>query len=275
MTACAWAFRGHTAPSRSSGAGVASGSAVGGRQGGTRVNGRAKSETVAATFDDASTAYASEINAAMSFSGLDVDRFAKAKAERLIALGRARLGDPATLRVLDLGCGIGTFDRHLAGAFGALHGLDISADSIAHARAANPSCTYAIYDGAVAPYESGTFDLVFAACVIHHVPPENWAAFAAEMRRMLRPGGLAVVFEHNPFNPLTRLVVSRCAFDADAVLLSPRTLRRLMVAAGFTQVESRSIFTLPPISPLLVRADGLFAALPFGTQHELVAKAEG
>lgn len=237
------------------------------------VTGQAKTDSVAATFDDVSAAYAKEINTAMAFSGLDVDRFAKAKADRLIELARTELGDPAKLTVLDLGCGVGTFHRHLVGAFGALHGLDVSASSIELARAANPSCTYAVYDGSVAPYEAGTFDLIFAACVIHHVPPENWPGFAADMRRMLRPGGLAVVFEHNPYNPLTRHVVSRCAFDEDAVLLSPGTLRRLMAGAGFTEVRSRSIFTLPPLAPSLVRLDKLFGALPFGAQHELTAKA--
>lgn len=239
------------------------------------MSGQAKSDTVAATFDDVSAAYAKEINTAMAFSGLDVDRFAKAKADRLIELARAELGDPATLTVLDLGCGVGTFHRHLEGAFRALHGLDVSASSIDLARAANPACTYAVYDGSVAPYESGTFDLIFAACVIHHVPPENWPAFAAEMQRMLRPGGLAVVFEHNPYNPLTRLVVSRCEFDEDAVLLSPGTLRKLMAGAGFKDVRSRSIFTLPPVSPAIARLDKLFAGLPFGAQHEMTARAAG
>lgn len=239
------------------------------------MSGQVKLDSVAATFDDVSAAYAKEINTAMAFSGLDVDRFAKAKAERLIELARTEIGDPATLTVLDLGCGVGTFHRHLEGAFRELHGLDVSASSIDLARAANPGCTYAVYDGSVAPYGNGTFDLVFAACVIHHVPPENWSRFAAEMHRILRPGGLAVVFEHNPFNPLTRLVVSRCEFDEDAVLLSPRTLTRLMDGAGFKEVKSRSIFTVPPLSPVFTRIDKLFASLPFGAQHELTARAAG
>ena len=33
---------------------------------------------------------------------------------------------------------------------------------------------------------------------------------------MTKPGGLVVVFEHNPYNPLTRLVVRRCEFGEDA-----------------------------------------------------------
>ncbi|QIB32702.1 class I SAM-dependent methyltransferase [Ancylobacter pratisalsi] len=231
------------------------------------------SDAVATTFDEASAAYAREVNDAMAFSGLSVDRFAAAKAERLKQLARAAFGDPAQIAVLDLGCGIGTFHRYLDHTFGALHGLDVSPASIELARAANPHCTYAVYDGVHAPYEDGAFDLIFVACVIHHVPVPDWPGFAAQMRRLLKPGGLAVVFEHNPFNPLTRLVVSRCAFDADAVLLSPRTLRGLMAEAGFTDIRSRSIFTLPPLSALCTRLDPLFARLPFGAQYEMTARA--
>lgn len=229
--------------------------------------------TASTTFDAASADYAKEVNDAIAFLGLDVARFAEAKAERLTELARTQFATPASLKVLDLGCGIGMFHRHLAGAFGELHGLDVSASSIAIARAANPWCSYAVYDGTRAPYGDGTFDLIFTACVIHHVPLEGRHAFAAEMRRMLRPGGLAVVFEHNPFNPLTRLGVARCPFDADAVLISPGALRRLMAGAEFNEVRARSLFTLPPLTPAVIRLDRLFAALPLGAQYELTARA--
>ena len=54
------------------------------------------------------------------------------------------------------------------------------------------------------------------------------------MRRVVRPGGLVCVIEHNPLNPLTRsLAVSRCEFDSDAVLLGASTTRKLMAAGGF------------------------------------------
>ena len=34
--------------------------------------------------------------------------------------------------------------------------------------------------------------------------------------------------KHNPLNPLTRLVVSRCEFDRDAVLLTAKAAKRLL-----------------------------------------------
>jgi SAM-dependent methyltransferase len=201
---------------------------------------RRSASQAAATFDSASAAYAKDVNDAIA--------------------------------LLDLGCGVGMFHRHLSD-FGALHGLDVSGASVAIARAANPSRSYAIYDGSSAPYADRAFDLIFTACVIHHVAPADRPAFLGEMRRMLRPGGLAVVFEHNPFNPLTRLGVARCAFDANAVLISSRALGRLLARAGFGNVTARSLFTLPPLAPALIRLDRHLAGLPFGAQYELVAEA--
>jgi SAM-dependent methyltransferase len=238
-----------------------------------KANANSQQSVVASTFDEASTGYEQQVNGAMAFSGLEVDHFAHAKADRLKALAQRTLGSLSSLSVLDMGCGVGAFHRHLKSTFYALHGLDVSTASIEVARNGNPQCHYHIYDGKVAPFEDGAFDLVFAACVIHHVPPENWPSFVAEIKRLLRPGGMMVVFEHNPFNPLTRLVVSGCEFDRDAVLLSPRKLRSLAVQAGFSEIVSRSIFTLPPVSPLLIRLDSLFGRLPFGSQHQLIARA--
>ena len=60
------------------------------------------------------------------------------------------------------------------------------------------------------PVPDASVDVVFAICVVHHVPPAHWGAFAAEMARVLRPGGVAAIFEHNPLNPVTRRVVSNC-----------------------------------------------------------------
>ena len=57
------------------------------------------------------------------------------------------------------------------------------------------------------------------------------------MARVLRPGGIAAIFEHNPLNPLTRRVVSNCVFDEDAVLLRRRRARGLLRQAGLVPVR--------------------------------------
>jgi SAM-dependent methyltransferase len=215
--------------------------------------------------------YREAVEQSISFSGRDVDYFAEHKAMHLAALARRHLGDPSTLSALDLGCGIGATDAFLRGAFGELHGADIAAEAIERAAAMNPEVTYTPYDGVRLPYDDGAFDLAFTVNVLHHVPIGARAGFAGEMARVLRPGGLAVVIEHNKFNPLTTLAVSRCEFDEDAVLLTRRTTTHLLRDAGLRAVERRYILFAPVSAPRAVAMDRWLHWLPLGGQYYVVA----
>ena len=144
--------------------------------------------------------------------------------------------------------------------FSSLSGCDISAESIARAREENPGVAYAAYSGPSLPYADGTFDLAFAVCVAHHVPPEHWPDFFDEMRRVVRPGGAVAVIEHNPFNPLTRLAVLRCPFDEDAVLISRRKAGRLFQAAGLSEIEGEHFLMFPFANAFARKVEGWFSA---------------
>jgi hypothetical protein len=106
---------------------------------------------------------------------------------------------------------------------------------------------------------------------MHHVPPPQWESFVAEAHRVVVPGGLMLVFEHNPFNPLTQYVVRSCDLDKDAVLLRPAKLRRMFTAAGFTDAYTRTIISVPPAGRFLTNLDSLLGNLPFGAQYYLSA----
>jgi hypothetical protein len=92
------------------------------------------------------------------------------------------------------------------------------------------------------------------------------------MRRVLRPGGLALIVEHNPLNPITRLVVSRCAFDEDAVLLRIGESEQLLRTARLEPVERRYILIVPSDSGPAQRLERAFGGLPFGAQYFVAAK---
>jgi hypothetical protein len=99
------------------------------------------------------------------------------------------------------------------------------------------------------------------------LPPGNWAAFAAEMKRVVRPGGLVAVFEHNPLNPLTRVSVSRCPFDEDVTLLRAGTTARLMTEAGLQPVERRFFYFLPVRDVATSRIERALRGVPLGAQY--------
>lgn len=221
-----------------------------------------------AQFDAYATGYADEVNKSLAFlGGVKVDYFTRVKAGTMLDLVSAHFGKSKGLDLLDVGCGVGQFHPLLAPHFASVTGIDMSAASVAEAAARNPQVRYDSYDGAALPYADASFDAAMTVCVMHHVPPAQWPAFAAELRRVVRPGGMVAVFEHNPVNPLTLRVVNNCEFDADAVLLRQRQVRDLLSGAGCRDVRSRAILSIPSTGPLTRRIDRALGVLGIGAQY--------
>jgi len=218
-------------------------------------------------FDTWKDTYRTELDKAIAFSGQQADYFTELKARALIEVSRRRVGDPATLTALDVGCGVGLTDTYLTPEFAQVIGVDISEGVLERAATANPTAQFRLFDGRRIPLPGESVDVVFAICVVHHLPPEQWRSFAREMARVLRPGGLAVIFEHNPFNPLTRHVVSNCVFDGDAVLLRRRVAVSLLRDAGLVAGESRYIAFFPFRSRAITSVEGALRSVPFGAQY--------
>ena len=93
------------------------------------------------------------------------------------------------------------------------------------------------------------------------------------MQRVTRPGGIVVIAEHNPLNPLTRYVVGRCEFDGDAVLLSRRETDRTLRSAGLSEFECRYILFFPWRGSGLRRLELSLGRVPLGAQYLVTAKA--
>ena len=217
-------------------------------------------------FDSYRGNYRDVVQSSIDFSGLPHSFFIRAKADLLRELIARRLG-PEKPAMLDVGCGVGSFHPLLRGMVGRLSGIDVSSASIARARADNGDVDYRAFDGRSFPLDDASFDLVTAICVLHHVAPAEWAHFMNEMRRVVRPGGLICVIEHNPLNPLTRLAVARCEFDRDAVLLGAGKARKLMAAGGLREIGARYFLLLPWEVKPARRVEGALRNVPLGAQY--------
>lgn len=223
-------------------------------------------------FDKFADSYSADMARAIDFCGQEHEYFTRRKVEELVDLARRRLGDPASLTMLDVGCGVGATDELLAPHVGALHGVDPAAEAIERATAANPTVTYQAYDGKTLPYDDASVDLAFAICVLHHVDVQHRPQFASELRRVVRPGGLAIVFEHNPYNPLTQRVVRNCEFDEGVVLLNRRTVQRFLRGAGLEPVEARFVIFSPYDKRWVPGVERRIGWLPAGAQHYVAAR---
>lgn len=227
---------------------------------------------VAEDFDAIVENYNDKIDSAVSFAGVEHKFFINGKADKIIELAAKTFPDPSRIAALDIGCGVGNYLQAFNGKFGAVSGIDVSEQSVNYAREHNPGAACFTYDGSELPMAENSFDLAYAICVMHHVPPPAWPHFVAEMKRVLKPGGLALIFEHNPLNPATQYVVRSCDIDKDAVLLWPRQMKRLFQNAGFDAIQARTIFSVLPIGGALKKVDHWLGAMPFGAQYYLSAR---
>jgi SAM-dependent methyltransferase len=225
-----------------------------------------------AEFDAYSDSYNEAVNSVIDFSGLTVDFFTKIKADYVNQVIAERFNNAGQINVLDVGCGVGNSLSLLVGTRGrrarvSFAGVDVSEACIATARAITPVVEYATYDGVHLPYPNESVDLTFAICVFHHVPLVDRLPLAGDIRRVLKPGGVFLIFEHNPRNPLTLHIVNHCAFDKNAILLRNVETETLMREAGLQQVSTRFILTVPPAGSVLRRVDQMFSRFPFGAQY--------
>lgn len=206
-----------------------------------------------AEFDIFANSYEELVTESVRVSGESAEYFAHYKASYLARI----LGGQGVRSILDYGCGIGSLAKHLESKFPAarIDGYDVSPDSIRSVQ--TDLLERGNYSSSLDDLGTG-YDLVVLSNVLHHVKPEERRGLFREVYSRLTIGGKLVVFEHNPFNPLTRWAVSQCAFDAHAILLKSSETRRRFRKAGFEVLRCDFIVFFPrwlgvfrPFEPLL------------------------
>lgn len=113
------------------------------------------------------------------------------------------LGDAAGKRILDYGCGHGMAAVVLARRGAIVTGIDLSPGYIAEARrratANEVVVDFQTADAERLPFADCSFDAVWGCAVLHHLDPRR---AGAELRRVLKPEGVAIFCEPWGGNPL-------------------------------------------------------------------------
>lgn len=221
-------------------------------------------------FDRYAHTYSDRVAEAVAMSECGQDFFLTAKADQLLKL-LVDAGAATEATVLDVGCGVGLVESYLAGRVGRMIGVDVASETVRIAAEGTPDASFLTYDGLSLPFPDDKFDAAFAICVLHHVRPGDWLAMIKEMSRVVRPNGLVVVFEHNPWNPTTQVVVNRCEFDHDATLLSAPVVRRLLRSANLVAPKLRFLFFFPWLGRVWRAVENYLGWLPLGAQYMAVA----
>src|SRR5262249_19225859 len=115
-------------------------------------------------------------------------------------------------------------------------------------------------------------DLAYTTGVFHHIPPTSHMASLRQIWTALKPGGLFAFWEHNPWNPGTRYIMSRIPFDHDAIMVWPRGARRLLRAAGFEIRGTDFVFVFPSFLRRLRWLEPWLCKLPLGGQYLVLAR---
>lgn len=148
---------------------------------------------------------------------------------------------PRGSQVLDVGCGNGYIAHHLSAMMNTIViGIDV-ADST------EAPIDYRQYAGREFPVANASFDAVLLAYVLHHA--QDTLAMLNEMKRVLRAGGLAVVYEDIPETPWDRFIcwthdrkwrkrTGACTFQGES------EWRAVFEAAGFEVTHDRQLARL-------------------------------
>jgi ubiquinone/menaquinone biosynthesis C-methylase UbiE len=169
------------------------------------------------------------------------DHILRPSEASLQALATVKAGD----RVLDAGCGPGRLTlaaQAWAGPTGEAHGIDPSPEMIAVAqRNAAQSRLPAKFQVGLAealPFPDAMFDVVMSRLVLHHLPGDLKRQGLAEIRRVLKPGGLCLVADFEPpTGPILRPLV-RHLLGPTMMQVNVRDYVPLLEAAGFAEVEA-------------------------------------
>ncbi|MEO5703485.1 MAG: class I SAM-dependent methyltransferase [Candidatus Limnocylindrales bacterium] len=172
----------------------------------------------------------------------------------------ARLVADPPARVADVACGVGWAAIAIAGAYPEVHvdGFDLDASSIAlarlNAREAGVADRVTFETRDVADVSAGTYDFVVVIEAIHDMTQP--VAVLASIRRMLKPGALALIADERtedvftaPAGPAERLYYGFSVFTclpaamterptaATGTVMREDTMRRLGMEAGFQRVD--------------------------------------
>jgi len=181
----------------------------------------------------------------------------------LRAWGLARKSTNQHERILDIGVGPGRWaELFCRQGFQSVYGVDISPEMarVAKRRVDNPSFKAIVGDAENLPFADNSFDRVFCWRSFKYIPHPQLAI--QEMRRVLKPGGTALIEVTNAslYNrilqgiarltarfPINISIHSRWHYFAKTNFYTKRAIENFMANQGLTIIKTYYLFSLPSI----------------------------
>jgi len=203
-----------------------------------------------------------------NFFTKNTDYFSEYKIEII----KKRLKILSPQKILEPGCGIGRNLKELRKAYknSIIVGTDISKQSVAYVNA-NINFVECFEEDFV-DHKLNNFDLLLVSGVYHHLDTKNWDSFTDLCAKRLKKGGEMVIFEHNPFNLITRYIVSRCPYDKGVRLIRKKNLINCIKNHKLSVLNEGYCLFVPQKFNALKKYEYFFRWLPLGGQYFIHVK---
>lgn len=205
--------------------------------GNTAGNGQTDFDTVASVYDDSLPAHVME-------------HYIRKRVDYV------REHVPTGSAILDVGCGTGVLAERLLHEGYDVTGADPFPAMLERMHARDPRLKTVQASGQDLPFPDNTFDFTYCVAVMHHIAtPRDVHATLVEMCRVTKPGGLVMVWDHNPRNPYWPILMKRVPQDTGAERLIPeREIVQGLKDGGATPIEAQTSGLMPDFTPpFLVR----------------------
>jgi len=197
--------------------------------------------------------------------------YMKRKADLLLRCIREKGLNTKT--ILDVGCGTGELERNLANQLEVV-GVDLTVSMLRVAKDRYRDCEFMRASCNKLPFRDSVFTMVLVVNVLHHLKLNDRQALFSEVSKTLARGGHVVVFEHNPKNPFTRIVVRACQIDRGAVLLNTKEVTSLANASKIDKVDIEYLTFFPAVLSFLDSLERRMQRLPLGGEFMFLGRKE-
>lgn len=145
-------------------------------------------------------------------------------------------------RILDIGCGSGSFSLRLSKLGFFVVGVDICYKLLELAIGQKKDVVFINADSLNLPFKKESFDIIFCAAFLHHLPKQI-ALLSQKFFSLLKPNGKIYFFEpYSPcLNSLLRYWILNFNRTEDERALNPRKVKTEFEKAGFVNFQYRKI----------------------------------
>lgn len=209
--------------------------------------------------------------------------YVQVKSMHLLKKAEEFYGSLKNIDCVDLGCGTAETEEYFQDKFRHIFCCDYSPGMLEYASKKNlKNVTFKLCQSECLPFDSGSVDIVLMYGLIHHIDTgEKIVQIFKEVNRILKKGGIVVVYDFNPFNPVARYIVRNCPIDSGVNLdgykksafpttFYLRELTEVLKNTGFMISKKEFLLFFPKIFSFLLPLEPFLARIPLGGMYSVM-----